>query len=351
MSTNKYQVIIVGGGFAGFSCYVALKKAGVKKILIIDERSSFEYTPALHDVITAPNRDTAITLDFKHTLKDNFIQSKVTQISKNQVSTDKTTYTADFIVLSSGSETNYFGNESFKKYGLAFKSLDDIKKIREKLPQATSVAVIGGGYTGVEIASVFATETDKKIHLIHSRDRVLDMLSTDVSIYCQNYLERNGVTLHLEDRGVEFTPTEVVLKSGTKVPADIIILSSGIQPRLECLKTQEVELSPQLCVVKDDSIFMCGDVAKTHLLPTAHNAMIEGRYVADQILVDMGIKKSVPPLPNKGANLLAIALGRKDGVLTYGQKMMPFPFFTGLAKWVIEKRVLFEFKYHIQLPL
>lgn len=347
------SIVIVGGGFAGLTCYYQLKKAGYQSVVVIDERSAFEYTPALHDVITAPTRDQHISLEYKKLLGDDYICDSVTGINQENILTaSKNNYPFDYLVIATGSETNYFGNQSFHKHGYAFKSVADVKLVRRQLKQAQSVTVIGGGYTGVEIASVLATETDKTIQLVHSRDRILDKLAPTVSRYCSQYLAKYNVNLILNDRAKSITSNSVILESGTVVASDLTILSSGIKPRIDWLDQHAAKPSDYLTIEGSKNIYICGDAAVSGTLPTAHNAMIEGRFVAQQLIARL----NQTPLPEKKHHrdwrILAIALGRRDGLITYGDSgMLPLPWLTGVSKWIIEQRVLFEFKTGIPLPI
>ena len=89
------------------------------------------------------------------------------------------------------------------------------KKIREALPQSQSVTIMGGGYSGVELAAILASRTNKKIRLVESDEHLLIELSPKMAGICRNYLVQLSVEVN---EGVAIS----------KLEQDKVLLANGI---------------------------------------------------------------------------------------------------------------------------
>ncbi len=350
MTNNKASVVIVGAGFAGVSCYQELtKRLGVSDVKVIDVRESFEYTPSLHLALVNDKKDNQIKISNSKLFGDNFVKDEVVNVQEGLVKTKNNgDFLADYIVVASGARTNFFGNKSFEEHTLPCKCLNDVNEIRNRLKNAKSVTVIGGGYTGVEIASVLASRTDKKIRIVHSRERLLHTLSPKVSKLCEDYLKKRGVEFYMNSRAKHCVGNCLTLENGQTIESDMSIYTAGIAANTE-LVAEKVEMDG-FKVKGNAKIFMCGDSAVGTSLPTAHNAMIEGRKVAGLVAAELNGKKNV--VSEDDWRTLVVALGPMDGVVTFGETGgISVPVFSGLMKWVVERRVMFEFNHGLKLPL
>jgi len=342
------KIVIVGGGFAGASVLLGLTKAKVDaKITLIDKSPFLEYTPSLHLGINMNKYLKKIKIPLKRYYGDCIVEEEVTNISQKIVKTNKNEYPFDYLVLATGARTNFYGNKEFRKYALPFNKIEHVKEVNKRLEEANTITIIGGGYTGVEIASVLASQTTKKIQVVHAKDRLLERLSEKVSRLSEAYLKKKGCEIHYNDRMIDCDKTSVTLQSGEKLQSDMTILCAGMKPNEE-LCGNHIELTNLLAVKNNPSIFVCGDCGKSDLIPTAHNAMLEGRAVAEH-LIELLAQKKAKIIKNKQPPLI-IALGRYHGILTWGNKGFSFPL-SGLVKWIIEKRVLLEYKAMMLLPL
>lgn len=174
---NK-KVVIIGGGFGGMNVAKTLSNTNYD-ITIIDKANHHLFQPLLYQVATAAlspgDIATPIRSVFTKQANVKVVLGEVVEVSK----TDQVVQLAegdlipfDYLVIATGAEYNYFGNEDWKKHAPGLKSLDDALKIRERIlvslekaektpeledrkPYLTFV-VIGGGPTGVEMAGSIA---------------------------------------------------------------------------------------------------------------------------------------------------------------------------------------------------
>jgi NADH dehydrogenase len=345
---RKTNIIIVGAGFAGLSALIQLTKSKLNlDIKLFDKDKYFEYTPSLHLYLSNPRYINKIRISLDKYYSDYFINEEIIKVDADKVHTKENSYEFDFLVIATGSTTNFFNNESFKKFSNPVKRIKDIIQINKELEKANSITVVGGGYTGIEIASVLATTTNKKINLIHSKHNLLDSVNEDAGIKSRKYLEDNELTLFLNDRVIGCQDNKITLKSGKELQTDLVIMTAGVRPNDDMLKDQT--LNNNLSLKSNLKVFLCGDVAQSETLSTAHNAMIEGRMVAKEIIASIN-HVSLPKQEKKDWKILAIALGKHNGLITFGKHAIKLPFIN-FFKWIIEKRIIFEFKNKIQLPI
>lgn len=284
---------------------------------------------------------------------EEYIQTKVTSIESHQLTTQAgDIWTFDYIIIATGSRTNFFDNPQREKNAFAVRYADDIPKINKKLqdPSTKTITIVGGGYTWVEIAGTLALRKrpDQQIRIIHGKERLFDRLGQYISTTSIDRLRNHGVDIVLNTRVADISSSQITLQNGEQIDSDMTIVSRWIKLNDESFKPH-LTFSDKYTANDHDHVFACGDVAGHGLIATAHNAMFEGRRMGHLIADSMQKieNKSYPPLQNR--DKLAIALGPYDGILTNGTKGRYIPRFVGFAKRIIEWRVLFEYTSKIML--
>ncbi len=344
------HIVIIGAGFAGLSALLELQHARIDaKITLVDEHPYFEYVPALHLCLTDPYMERRVRFSLRNYYHDVFLQARVERITEKQVVTDKGPLPYDYLVIATGSVSNTFGNESLAKNAYPAKTFEDVERLRPALEKAKRVAIIGGGYTGVELASVLAEDTTKRIDIIDADPHVLHGVNNKAQQVAKKHLQKDHVHFHLGKLCKECTDTCVVLADGSRIDADVRILCAGIRPHNDFVPEKLREADDTLRSKADKRVYFCGDVAKGFALATGHNAMLEGR------LVGKNIARSIKKLPllhfhAPKTTLLGVALGHHWGVVPIGNRNIS-SHLVGLLKWLVEVRCMFEFRHRVLLPL
>jgi NADH dehydrogenase FAD-containing subunit len=345
---QKKKVVIVGAGFAGLSALLALLKNKVNvDIKLIDKNDYFEYIPSLHLCLNDESKINKIRIPLEKYYSDYFVKANVLGVTSKKVKTNIGDFNFDYLIIASGSKTNTFNNKFFEKHTLFAKNIDHIIQINKQLNKAKTISVIGGGYAGVEIASILAKRTNKKIQIFDEEESLLRGSNLESKIVATNTLLKKGVELHLGKRCLKCSKTHVFLPQ-KKVSSDMHILTAGIRPNNDFLNKNFGDLKKTLQTKNYENVFVCGDVSKIGLLPTAHNAMVEGRlagYNVSMLIKQKSLKEIIPK-----PNILGIALGEHFGVIPIGNNAYK-SYLVGLLKLAIEKRIMFEFKRKIMLPL
>lgn len=155
---------------------------------------------------------------------------------------------------------------------LTIRKVRDVKQIRELLPKARNAAVIGAGVLGLEAAWELKQAGLATALIGHSNQIMGKQLDKDGSNFMKSVIKNAGVELYL-GAGIEGLEgdgekvTGVKLSDGSVVPADIVILSTGVRPNLKPVKSAGLDISRAIVVdahMKTSvcDVFACGDCAE-----------------------------------------------------------------------------------------
>jgi NADH dehydrogenase FAD-containing subunit len=137
--------------------------------------------------------------------------------------------TFDYAVIATGSRTNFFDNPVREKNAFAIRYADDISGINKKLSDASTktITIVGGGYTGVEIASTIALRKrpDQHVRIVHGKERLFDRLGMYISTTTIERLHKHNVEVILNARVADIHTDSITLQSGEKIPSDMTIVS------------------------------------------------------------------------------------------------------------------------------
>jgi NADH dehydrogenase len=170
-------VVVVGGGFGGLNAARALRRVPVD-VLMLDRNNYHLFQPLLYQVATAGLEPEEIARPVRAILRrqKNFdfrlVEVNGVDFAQRRLDTSAGPIAYDFLILSHGSETNFFGVESMRQHGLGLKGIPDAVRIRnqvltcfeqamletdaERRRARLTFIVVGGGPTGVEMAGALS---------------------------------------------------------------------------------------------------------------------------------------------------------------------------------------------------
>ena len=176
-NSNKPRLVIIGGGFGGINLVRHLKGAPYQ-IVLVDKRNFHTFQPLLYQVSTSGLEPDSIAYPLRKLIRKNqdtyFRLAEVEHIDTNLnvLRTDRGDLSFDYLVLATGTRTNFFGNESIENNAVWMKSLPQALNIRslmfENLEKATRepnkekrkellrFVIAGAGPTGVELSGALA---------------------------------------------------------------------------------------------------------------------------------------------------------------------------------------------------
>lgn len=336
-----HRVVIVGGGFAGLNCAKSLANDDRFEVTLIDRQNHHLFQPLLYQVATASLSAVEIARSLRAILDDSpnvsVLLDKVTQIDdgRKAVITENGHYSYDSLVLATGARTSYFGKDEWAKHTFGLKTLEDSRRIRHQVLNALeraertsnpaekkrlmTVAIVGGGPTGVELAGAFADlvrralksdyrridVSDFRIILIQSGDRLLKPFAEDHSEYTRERLETLGVEIILGPRVDNVREHYLHLDDGREIEAETLIWAAGVaaSPLTGCFdcprdRGGRIEVEPPLTVPGHPHVFAAGDLVSLvdhdgkSVPGLAPAAMQMGKHVAKVFREDLRLQKT-----------------------------------------------------------
>lgn len=207
----------------------------------------------------------------------------------------------DKLVIATGTKanrTNVPGSDEIDVFVL--NQLEDARQIKEAMDGVLEVAIIGGGYIGLEIAENFA-HLGVKVHIIEMAKQLLLVYDRDIAKKTQETLENIGVNIYLEEALDSYQKDKgrIQVKTNKRsIHVDMVIESIGVRPNTGFLKDSGIEMLKNGAIITNShmetnlkDIYAAGDcVAYDHLItgqksfvPLGTHANKTGRIIAENI--------------------------------------------------------------------
>lgn len=336
-----YRVVIVGAGFGGLQTAQSLANKGVE-VILIDRHNYHTFIPLLYQVATAQLAPEQVAVPIRTLLRRasnlNFLQAEVQQIdfAAKEIKTDRNTLNYDFLVLATGSRSQFFAIPGADKYTFPLKTLNQAIKLRnhlldcfeqanlvsdyERRQQLLTIAIVGGGATGVELAgSLIELITNSlsrdfkqlkpqevRLLLVQSGARLFSEFPQSLGDYTARKLRRLGIKVMLNSRVSAVSSGGLELDDGTRIAASTVIWAVGVEGSIpRCFpfpatgKQRQVNVLPTLQLADYPEVFAIGDLAnilshKQSLSGVAPEALQQGVYVARAIRQQIQGKRLTP---------------------------------------------------------
>jgi len=363
-TSTRPRVVILGAGFGGLGAAKAL--AGKADVTVVDRHNFQTFLPLLYQVSTAGLAADHVVHPVRGALRDTGVQfrmgSPISVDHKNKtVKLDSSEVLEfDHLIVALGSSTADFGVPGVTEHGLGMKSVHEAISIRAEVMRRfedlcrfeddtrLSIAVVGGGPTGVEMAGALAelkrgplkndmahAADHMDIYLIEAGPRILPMFSEKLSARAESDLHKLGVFVKTNTAVREIKPRQIIVKEGEPIPAEVTIWAAGVkgEPTAGLLNLPivgtRIDTDENLEVNHYPNIWAIGDINGTkgadgRFLPmVAPVALQQGKWVAKQILRKVAGK---PLLPFKYLDKGSMAtIGRHKAIVEFRGLRMTGP--------------------------
>ena len=363
-TSTRPRVVILGAGFGGLGAAKAL--AGKADVTVVDRHNFQTFLPLLYQVSTAGLAADHVVHPVRGALRDTGVQfrmgSPISVDHKNKtVKLDSSEVLEfDHLIVALGSSTADFGVPGVVEHGLGMKSVHEAISIRAEVMRRfedlcrfeddtrLSIAVVGGGPTGVEMAGALAelkrgplkndmahAADHMDIYLIEAGPRILPMFSEKLSARAESDLHKLGVFVKTNTAVREIKPRHIIVKEGEPIPAEVTIWAAGVkgEPTAGLLNLPivgtRIDTDENLEVNHYPNIWAIGDINGTkgadgRFLPmVAPVALQQGKWVAKQILRKVAGK---PLLPFKYLDKGSMAtIGRHKAIVEFRGLRMTGP--------------------------
>ncbi|KAG6535289.1 apoptosis-inducing factor homolog B-like [Zingiber officinale] len=341
------RVVIVGGGIAG--SVVAKSLQFVADVVLIDQKEYFEISWAtMRSMVDPAFADKAVVNHVDYLVNAKVVVASAVNITDTEVTTsDGRQFPYDYLVIATGHSVS--SPQSRRE------RMDKFREANAKMKNSSSILIIGGGPSGVELASdIAASYPEKKVTLVHSGPRLLGFIGSKAGSKALEWLRSKNVDVLLEqtidldtfqaNKGVYIT------SAGEAIAADVHYLcvrrplgSAWLKESVvkDCLdKYGQLMVDEHLRVKGFNNIFAIGDIIdvperKQGVLAQRH-AMIVSKNLKALIKEANGGKEAKLGKYRPSMSIAMVSLGKKDAVA-----QLPFTTMTGLLPGLIKNRELF----------
>ena len=372
------RIVIIGGGFAGIALAKKLRNKNVQ-VVLLDKHNYHNFQPLMYQVATGGLEPDSIAYPIRKVVQEHndfyfrLAEVKEVDAKSNKIIADIGELKYDYLVLATGSKTNFFGNKEMERNFMAMKTIPQSLNIRslilENFEQALltndieerhslmNFVLVGGGPTGVELAGALA-EMKKailpkdypdldirkmEINLIQSGDRILNTMSENASEKAEEFLIKLGVSVWKNVRVTGYDTRTVTTNSDLSFDSATVIWTAGVQGALvNGLNAESLIARADRILVNEfnqvkgyDNIFAIGDIASvsSEAYPQGHPmmaqpAMQQGKHLAEN-LVRLLDKKEMIPFVYKDKVSMA-TIGRNKAVVD-----LPRYHFSGVFAWFV----------------
>lgn len=312
MSGPLYKVLICGGGFGGIKIALELESDERFQVTLISDRKYMNIYPSLYHTATGGSkRVSSIALqEIFESKKVNVVYDSVKKLDReNRTITTKgrEKFKYNALVLALGVHTNYFGIEGLEEYSYGIKSLEEAQELKTHLHkqlvkdgrQDINYVVVGGGPSGVELASVLPSYIakisawhdlpERKVHvdLIEAAPRLLPNMPKTISRTVTRHLKKLGVKIYLNTT-VQGQTADALLVHGKPIRSHTVVWTAGTSnspffAKNDFQLTKKGKVRVDHYLQAEPGIYVIGDNADTPYTGMAQTALHDGRFVAKNI--------------------------------------------------------------------
>ena len=350
MTQQPARICILGGGFGGL--YTALRLSQLPweplqkpEIVLVDQRDRFVFLPLLYELLTGELQTWEVAPPFSELLATTGIQFRQTAVTgidpeaQRVYLADEQVLPYDRLVLALGGETPLTMAPGTAEHAIAFRTIDDVYRLQERLrvleaspADRIRVAVVGGGYSGVELACKLADRLGDRgrVRLVELSDQILRTSPEYNRETATKALEKRGVWVDLETKVASIGAETITLEYKGNVdtlPVDVVMWTVGTQVPdvvkalpLKHNERGQLVVGPTLQVVDRPAVFALGDLAECRdaegqLVPAnAQVAFQQADYAGWNIWASLSDR---PLLPFRYQHLgEMLALGNTEATLT-----------------------------------
>jgi 3-phenylpropionate/trans-cinnamate dioxygenase ferredoxin reductase component len=260
------KVVVVGAGLAGLRVAEELRARdyeGAIRLIGAEPRPPYDRPPLSKKVMTGELDDTSLRADMDSLSVDLRLAERATELAAGLVQTDHAAHEWDALVLATGADPVMLPG-SGPQYVL--RTVDDALKIRARLTPGTTLAIVGAGWIGAELATAAATR-GCDVTVLEAADAPLaGAVGAEIGASTVPWYAEAGVDLRLHQSVAAIEPGGIGLGDGGWLPADVVVTAIGVRPAVGWLTGSDVRLENGVAAdgqlrTSVPNVFAAGDCA------------------------------------------------------------------------------------------
>jgi NADH:quinone reductase (non-electrogenic) len=324
------RVVVVGAGFGGLAVARNLRHVEVD-VTLVDRNNYHLFQPLLYQVASGLLDPSAIASPVRTIMRRahnvDVLRAEVTNVDldNRRVITSAAALDYDYLVIASGSVTNYFGNDGARTHSIGLKDLGEALALRSHLlscferagltsdaiarRRLLTFAVVGAGPTGVEYSGAVAELIkhvlpkdyrrvdfgEVSVVLIEAGERILATFVQRLSRLATRSLQRKGVRIVLGESVRSVDESGLTLSGGDRIETATVVWTAGVRATAPLdldgdaiTRDGRIKVTPSLNLAAHPEVFVIGDAAAFQqggaLLPMLAPVAIQGgTYVGKTI--------------------------------------------------------------------
>jgi len=305
------KIVVVGCGFGGLQFVNHLKK-GQFDIMVIDKINHHQFPPLFYQVAASQIEPATISFPIRKIFqKRRDVRIRLAQVlavndAAKYVDTTIGRFNYDYLVIATGSRTNFYGNSEIEANTMGLKSTYQAMNVRnstlmnfekilysEDKEALNNIVIVGGGATGVELAGAFAEMTREvlpkdypnidssrvHVYLLEGGEHTLAAMSSFAQNYSEKQLRSMGVIVKTGTLVKDYDGEILTLSNGETIRSRNVIWSAGVTgntidgiPETSLLRNGRIRVDRYNRVEGLNNVFAIGDVAymETEKYPRGH---------------------------------------------------------------------------------
>ena len=312
----KKTVVIIGAGFAGLTLLDSLSRfRETLDIKLIDQKGTSDFLPLLPDAIgrgVSPRYLERDTLRLCKNRGIEFIKKPVSSVNldSREVILNGTSLKYDYLVIASGSQTNFYGNNNIENSSYKIDSVDDADKLLRLLRGKVfkNYIIAGGGYTGIEVATnleLFLRRhgINGEVVIVERSPSILGPLPEWMKKYVLANLSKLKIKVIVQSALEKIESDKVHLAGGIIFDSALVVWAAGVRTadfiqHLPVKKNPQGRLEVDEYLRLNDNCFVAGDASyvaqdNVYLRMAVQFSISQAKVIAKNIINMMGSRKLI----------------------------------------------------------
>jgi NADH dehydrogenase len=352
----KRNVVILGGGYGGLRVIQRLLAANIPgdiQLTLVDRMPYHCLKTEYYALAAGTEPDSALRVSFPNDPRLLIKYGEVTKIDLegNSIHFEgQESISYDYLVVALGCEDKYHGVPGAEEYTHSIQTINKTRMTYQAINNVTpygKVGIVGGGLSGVELASELReSRPDLTVQIYDRGESILNPFPERLKKYVRTWFINHGVDL-VNKANITKVEPNILYNHDQPVELDAIVWTAGIQASyvvrdLPVDKDQmgRVTLTEHHYIPNHSEVFVVGDCANLPHAPSAQLAEAQGDQIA-LVLQSMFTGDSLPDLPNFKLKGVLGSLGKKHGFGLMGDTTL-----LGRVPRVLKTGVLWMYKHH-----
>ncbi len=285
------KLVIVGGSAAGMAAAAKAKRSGADEVVVFEKSRFVSYAPCgipyyFEGLVKSIDELVYYTAEFfrekrRIDVRTEHVVREIDTSSKKVHALDKhgneVVEEYDKLVLATGGEAVKPGIEGIELEGIhTIRTLEDGESLYMDARNAHNIAIVGGGYVGIEMAEAFI-KMGKRIHLFEMMPHIMPAMDDEVVVPVEEEMRKAGINLHLGEKVEAFDGdgrVKKVITQNDSYEIDAVLLSIGVKPNVDFARRIGLKLGKYGIDVNEymqtsmEDIYAAGDNVEVYNLIT-----------------------------------------------------------------------------------